>query len=441
MRGDFAPGSTIDIKFRTCRQDGSPATLSGTPAIAAYKSNSITQSTAGITLTVDFDGITGLNHVRVDTSASGAFYAAGADFDLVITQGTVDGVSVAGSLVGEFSVANRPVLAVDADEDLRDALGLAVANLDEQLTGIDDAVDAEIQDLLDRIGTPAGVSLSADIAAAKAQIAAIETDTQDLQSRVPAALVGGRMDVSVGAIAAGAITAAATAADYVAELQSGLATSSEVGTVAVSLGEVLDAVGDILEDTGTTLPAVLGSPATGSLAGDLAVVESQTDDLGTAGAGLTAVPWNPAWAAQISAVLAGYDVPTKAELDAAVAPLALEATSEAVGNAVAAVAAAVAALNDLSQEEIRAAVGLTEADLDDQIAAIPEAILGKVSGVETGYSLRAVLRVLLAIGLGQASGLRGPSAAFRSPDGAKVRVQAALDPETGSRGVATVDVT
>lgn len=40
----------------------------------------------------------------------------------------------------------------------------------------------------------------------------IEADTQDIQSRLPAALVGGRMDSSVGAVQAGAITAAGFAA-------------------------------------------------------------------------------------------------------------------------------------------------------------------------------------------------------------------------------------
>ena len=39
----------------------------------------------------------------------------------------------------------------------------------------------------------------------------VETDTQDLQARTPAALVGGRIDASVGAMAAGVVTAAAIA--------------------------------------------------------------------------------------------------------------------------------------------------------------------------------------------------------------------------------------
>lgn len=46
----------------------------------------------------------------------------------------------------------------------------------------------------------------------------VEADTQDIQNRLPAALVGGRIDASVGAMASSVITAAATAADYVTEI-------------------------------------------------------------------------------------------------------------------------------------------------------------------------------------------------------------------------------
>lgn len=46
----------------------------------------------------------------------------------------------------------------------------------------------------------------------------VETDTADIQARLPSALVSGRMDSSVGAMAANVITAAATAADYLAEI-------------------------------------------------------------------------------------------------------------------------------------------------------------------------------------------------------------------------------
>lgn len=77
------------------------------------------------------------------------------------------------------------------------------------------AVPASVQvfpvagDPFTRLGAPAGASVSADVAAMKLQTAAIETDTQDIQSRLPAALIGGRIDATVDAtgMEAGAIDA------------------------------------------------------------------------------------------------------------------------------------------------------------------------------------------------------------------------------------------
>lgn len=74
----------------------------------------------------------------------------------------------------------------------------------------------------------------------------ILADTNDIQTRLPAALVSGRMDSSVGAIAANAITATAInadaitaaklAADVTTELQTGLATPTNItaGTITTA---------------------------------------------------------------------------------------------------------------------------------------------------------------------------------------------------------------
>jgi hypothetical protein len=116
-----------------------------------------------------------------------------------------------------------------------------------------------------RVGAPVGASISADVAAVKTQTAAIETDTQDIQARIPAALVSGRIDASVGAMAANVLTATAInadaftaakfAADVTTEFQSGLATAAALATVD-------GIVDDILVDTA---------------------------EIGAAGAGLTAI--------------------------------------------------------------------------------------------------------------------------------------------------------
>lgn len=109
--GDFDTSAVVYGKFTTYRPStGAAFTLGGTPALSVYKDNSTTQSTTGVTLTADFDSVTGLNHFAIDTSADGTFYAAGSFFDIVITTGTVDSVSVVGSVVGSFTLRKNSAL-------------------------------------------------------------------------------------------------------------------------------------------------------------------------------------------------------------------------------------------------------------------------------------------------------------------------------------------
>ena len=83
----------------------------------------------------------------------------------------------------------------------------------------------------------------------------------------------------------------------------------------------------------------LGAPNGASIAADIAAVKSDTAEVGAAGAGLTAVPWNAAWDAEVESEvadgLAVYDPPTKAELDSAVSPLATAAAVTTVDGNVA----------------------------------------------------------------------------------------------------------
>lgn len=84
--------------------------------------------------------------------------------------------------------------------------------------------------------------------ATAAALATVQADTDDLQARLPAALVGGRMDASVGAMAADVVTAAAIATDAigsaelaasaVTEIQAGLATSAAVATVQADTDDI-----------------------------------------------------------------------------------------------------------------------------------------------------------------------------------------------------------
>src|SRR3990167_1201692 len=145
-------------------------------------------------------------------------------------------------------------------------------------------------------------------------------DTNDIQSRLPAALVGGRIDASVGAMAADVLTDAATAADFEAKIAD--VVWDEDATGHQTQGTFGQAIGDPVADTGTIYKAVvtdatgvtvgtdtatlltrMGTPSDlgggATLAGKLSDIEAQTDDIGAAGAGLTALPWNAAWDAEV----------------------------------------------------------------------------------------------------------------------------------------------
>lgn len=111
------------------------------------------------------------------------------------------------------------------------------------------------------IAADAVTELQAGLATASA-LADVQADTDDIQSRLPAALVGGRMDASVGAMASNTVTAASIAADAVTELQAGLATSSALADVQTDVDALATAVAGVQSDTDniqTRIPAALVS--------------------------------------------------------------------------------------------------------------------------------------------------------------------------------------
>lgn len=283
--GDFDTSTIVYGKFTTYRPStGATFTLGGTPALSVYKDNSTTQSTTGVTLTADFDSVTGLNHYAIDTSADGTFYSAGSFFDVVITTGTVDSVSVVGAVVGSFTIRKNSALKPTTAGRTLDVTAGGEA-------GIDWA----------NIGSPTTtVNLSGTTVKTATDV---ETDTADIQARLPAALVSGRMDSSVGAMAANVMTAAAAAADLTTELQSGLATAASITALDGKIDIIDGNVDSILVDT-----AVIGTPAGASVSADIAAIKAETAsiltdtaEIGAAGAGLTAL----ASAANLATV-AGY---------------------------------------------------------------------------------------------------------------------------------------
>lgn len=183
--GDFDLSAVIYGKFTTVRPStGAPFTLAGTPAISIYKDNSTTESTSGVTLTVDFDSRTGLHHYAIDTSTDATFYSAGSFFDIVLTTGTVDSISVVGTVINRFTIRKNSslkpatagrTLLVDASGQV--TVGAIVAGAIAAATFATNALDA-VWSTAVRVLT-AGTNLN-DLSAAqvKAQVvAALNTDT------------------------------------------------------------------------------------------------------------------------------------------------------------------------------------------------------------------------------------------------------------------------
>lgn len=177
---------------------------------------------------------------------------------------------------------------------------------------------------------------------------------------------------TVNGLAANVITAASMAADASAEIAD--AVWDEDATGHQTQGTFGQAIGDPVADTGTifkatvtdatgvtvgtdtaTLLTRLGTPSDlgggATISANLSDIEAETDDIGAAGAGLTAVPWNAAWDAEVQSevadALAVYDPPTEAEMNARTLVAASYAT-----------AASITTIDDFLDTEIAAILAL-----------------------------------------------------------------------------------
>jgi len=138
-------------------------------------------------------------------------------------------------------------VAISGSTAAADAVESNIGNLDAPVSTVDtvvDAIKAKTDNLpsdpadqslviaattaiYDRVGAPAGASVSADIAAVKTQTAAIETDTQDVQSRLPASLDSGRIVAK---------------AEVVADKTNYALTSGERDSIAAALFDAANAI-------------------------------------------------------------------------------------------------------------------------------------------------------------------------------------------------------
>jgi hypothetical protein len=140
---DITLEDTIYIKFTTrAFATGIPTVLAGSPVLSVYEENNLTQITSGVSVSVDYDSVVGLNQATIIATAANG-YENGKSYDLVITTGTVGGVSVVGEVVGSFtvgfvsSVADTALTDYGANTVVPDVAGTAptAAEIDTELTG------------------------------------------------------------------------------------------------------------------------------------------------------------------------------------------------------------------------------------------------------------------------------------------------------------------
>lgn len=383
-RGDYDTSTVIYGKFTTFRPStGAPFALAGTPALSVYKDNSTTQSTAGVTLTADFDTVTGLNHFAIDTSADGTFYSAGSNFDIVITTGTVDSVSVVGSVVASFSLrkdsAIKPTTAGRTlDVSAGGEAGVDWANIGSPTTAVNlSATNIDVDQVVASVSGAVG-SVTGAVGSVTGAVGSVTGAVGSVTGNV-----GGNVTGSVGSVAADGITSSSLAASAGTEIAAAVwadasrtltaldedtttidldaSIRAAVGLASANLDTQLDALPTNAELNARTL--VSADYATAS---ELSAVRAVTDKLDTT---LVITAGSPgeyeftADALRNAPTGSGGDCPTASEIATEVWVTATRTLTSIDEDST---------TLDLDAT-IRAAVGLAAANLDTQLGDLPTA--------------------------------------------------------------------
>lgn len=261
-QGDIRLGDTLDFKFTTRQASGAPTTLAGTPVLSCYVSNNTTEITAGITLTADFDSRTGLNHVRI-VASSGNGYATASNYDVVITTGTVNSVSVVSEVIGSFSIENRSALmpTTAARTIAVDASGRALSDIDTIKTNA--VVNGGT------ITFPTNATLASTTNITAGTITTVTTVTNQL---------------TAAAIATG-IWQDATAGDFTAansigkSIMNGVSLGTGLTVARVTLADTLTTYTGNTPQTGDNYAIVNGASGLVAIKTDTAAIKLKTDNL------------------------------------------------------------------------------------------------------------------------------------------------------------------
>lgn len=250
----------------------------------------------------------------------------------------------------------------------------------------------------------------------------IETDTQDIQTRLPAALVSGRIDASVGAMAANTITAAAAAADF----------GTEVGTaVWATTTRVLTAGTNIVLAKGTGITGFNDIAASAVWAVGTRVLTAGTNIVLAKGVGITGFNDLDAAGVRGAVGLASANLDTQ--------------LSTMDGKLDTIVSGASVIITNLGT--IEGKVDIIDANVDTiltDVGNVPtasenaDALLDRANGIETGYTPRQSMRLILSATAAKLSGAATTNVLIRDVNDTKNRIDATVDAD-GNRTAVTLD--
>lgn len=278
MPACYKVGDTIYFPFDTYNSSGASVTITGLAVtdIEVYKNGSMTQraSDNGYTLLdtdgIDLDGTTGFHGFSIDTSdnSDAGFWEDGSTVLVNVNAITVDGQTVTFTYLLPLGMSLRPTTAGRTlDVSAGGEAGIDWANIGSPTTTVNLS------------GT--SVKTATDV----------ETDTADIQSRLPAALtadgnikadtlrVGGTLQTAgdLAALLADIPTVAEfnartlAAADYFDPAADTVANVTTVGSVTAKTGYSLASTGlDLITIDGKTLPVAMhhiAAAAVGKLSG------------------------------------------------------------------------------------------------------------------------------------------------------------------------------
>lgn len=328
--GDYNAGATVYIPFNTYTSDDPSASVTMTNFINTdvhiHKNLGLTQrnNASGVTVDVDVDGIAGCHGVTIDTSDNTVanFFVSGADYQVRIEGVTVDGATL-NPFIGSFSLDNRAVAGQMVATTIatlasQTSFTLTAGSADDNayngcmciVQDLTTAVQKCVGLISDYTGSTKTVTLAEDpgvftMAAndnikiyASSALANVRSVNNTLQTANDnGADINAILDdtAEIGAAGAG-LTAVPWNAAWDAEVQ------SECADALTAFAPATEAKQDIID---TNVDAIL----------------VDTAEIGAAGAGLTAVPWNAAWDAEVQSectdALNAYDPPTNTEMTSA----------------------------------------------------------------------------------------------------------------------------